>query len=124
MGIGCVLVSLYSQSHACVPNHMLLVLHPQLIHPHVLHNIHVLHTTPTRPTHACTTYTQGYLDTTPLAHTIVPQLGAWGAAATTVHGRTRQQRYSRVADWDYIKQCASVCKVWDEGWGEGGMRVG
>ncbi len=25
-----------------------------------------------------------------------------------VHGRSRQQRYSRRADWEYVKQCAAV----------------
>ncbi|PSR72129.1 hypothetical protein PHLCEN_2v11977 [Hermanssonia centrifuga] len=45
------------------------------------------------------------------AHKIMPRLGAeWGAAAVTLHGRTRQQRYSKLADWDYIKQCVEAVR--------------
>ena len=29
----------------------------------------------------------------------------------TLHGRTRQQRYSRQADWAYIQRCAEVAAV-------------
>lgn len=43
-----------------------------------------------------------------ITHTFVDQIRGWGPIALTLHGRTRQQRYSRQADWDYIKQCASV----------------
>lgn len=41
------------------------------------------------------------------AHKLIPGLAACGAAWVTVHGRTRTQRYSRSADWEYIsKSCA------------------
>ncbi|KAK5561875.1 tRNA-dihydrouridine synthase 3 [Exophiala xenobiotica] len=33
-----------------------------------------------------------------------------GVAAITLHGRSRQQRYSRSADWDYITQTANLIK--------------
>lgn len=51
---------------------------------------------------------KGYYDNAEVAHTIIPQLKEWGAAAVTLHGRSRQQRYSRLADWDYIGRCATV----------------
>ena len=31
-----------------------------------------------------------------------------GVAAVTLHGRSRQQRYSRSADWEYISTCAAL----------------
>ncbi|KAF2932577.1 tRNA-dihydrouridine(47) synthase [NAD(P)(+)]-like [Oryza sativa Japonica Group] len=40
------------------------------------------------------------------ADSIVSDIYDWGASAITVHGRSRQQRYSKLADWDYIYQCA------------------
>ena len=42
------------------------------------------------------------------AHKLIPKMSQWGASAITLHGRSRQQRYSRAADWDYIKHCAGV----------------
>ncbi|KAK0356081.1 tRNA-dihydrouridine synthase 3 [Friedmanniomyces endolithicus] len=33
-----------------------------------------------------------------------------GVAAITLHGRSKQQRYSRSADWQYIADCASLVK--------------
>lgn len=33
-----------------------------------------------------------------------------GVAAITLHGRSRQQRYTREADWDYISETASLIK--------------
>ncbi|OAL29400.1 hypothetical protein AYO22_02294 [Fonsecaea multimorphosa] len=39
---------------------------------------------------------------------------ACGVAAITLHGRSRQQRYTRSADWDYIKETASLIQELNE----------
>ena len=36
------------------------------------------------------------------------QDGPAGVAAITLHGRSRQQRYTRSADWEYISSCANL----------------
>jgi tRNA-dihydrouridine synthase 3 len=36
--------------------------------------------------------------------------GTSGVAAITLHGRSKQQRYSRSADWSYIAECSSLIK--------------
>jgi tRNA-dihydrouridine synthase 3 len=41
-------------------------------------------------------------------------VGAPGCAAVTLHGRTRQQRYTRAADWSYIAECAALIKQYNE----------
>jgi tRNA-dihydrouridine synthase 3 len=53
---------------------------------------------------------KGYTDKQDIAHLLLPKVAEWGAAAVTLHGRTREQRYSRLADWEYIKTCADVVK--------------
>lgn len=53
---------------------------------------------------------KGYMDGNDIAHTLVPKVAEWGAAAVTLHGRTREQRYSKLADWPYIKTCADAAK--------------
>lgn len=43
-----------------------------------------------------------------------PLIGAPGCAAVTLHGRTRQQRYQKKADWSYIAECATMIKSFSE----------
>ena len=42
------------------------------------------------------------------------RLGAPGCAAVTLHGRSRQQRYTKSADWAYIAECAALIKSYNE----------
>jgi len=42
------------------------------------------------------------------AHTLVPKLCKWGIAMTSMHGRSREQRYTKMADWSYIDKCAKL----------------
>lgn len=41
-------------------------------------------------------------------------VGPPGAAAITLHGRSRQQRYTKQADWGYIADCAALIKRLNE----------
>jgi tRNA-dihydrouridine synthase 3 len=41
------------------------------------------------------------------------KLGAPGCAAITLHGRSRQQRYTKNADWSYIAECAALIKSYN-----------
>ncbi|XP_073941484.1 dihydrouridine synthase 3 [Choristoneura fumiferana] len=53
-----------------------------------------------------------------IAHTIVPKMGEWGASLITLHGRSREARYTRSADWEYIETCAQAaapCPVFGNG---------
>uniref|UniRef100_Q1RLG4 tRNA-dihydrouridine(47) synthase [NAD(P)(+)] n=1 Tax=Ciona intestinalis TaxID=7719 RepID=Q1RLG4_CIOIN len=42
------------------------------------------------------------------AHNILPKLRDYGVAMTTVHGRSREARYTKAADWGYISECAAL----------------
>ncbi|KAL2490609.1 tRNA-dihydrouridine(47) synthase [NAD(P)(+)]-like [Abeliophyllum distichum] len=50
----------------------------------------------------------GYFEGKNRIDSLIEDFGNWGATAVTIHGRTRQQRYSKLADWEYIYKCARV----------------
>ncbi len=41
------------------------------------------------------------------------RLGAPGCAAITLHGRTRNQRYKKPADWGFIAECAALVREYN-----------
>ncbi|KAL4828594.1 hypothetical protein H8958_014313 [Nasalis larvatus] len=43
-----------------------------------------------------------------LAHRLLPELRDWGVALVTLHGRSREQRYTKLADWQYIEACVKA----------------
>ncbi|KAJ3128931.1 tRNA-dihydrouridine(47) synthase [NAD(P)(+)]-like protein [Nowakowskiella sp. JEL0407] len=53
----------------------------------------------------------GFMDGKPVAHKLVPKLRKAGASLITLHGRSREQRYSKEADWGYIQKCADLGKA-------------
>ncbi|KAI2471341.1 FMN-linked oxidoreductase [Annulohypoxylon bovei var. microspora] len=46
------------------------------------------------------------------------RLGAPGCAAITLHGRSRQQRYTKSANWSYIAECSALIKSYKDKKGE------
>ncbi|CAH0558354.1 unnamed protein product [Brassicogethes aeneus] len=43
-----------------------------------------------------------------IAHLLAPKFRDWGATLMTIHGRSREQRYTRSADWSYIREVAKA----------------
>ncbi|XP_014607904.1 PREDICTED: tRNA-dihydrouridine(47) synthase [NAD(P)(+)]-like [Polistes canadensis] len=55
------------------------------------------------------TRTGVYIDK-PIAHNLMPKFRDWGVSMITVHGRSRERRYTKLADWNYIEKCAQAAK--------------
>lgn len=45
-----------------------------------------------------------------IAHNFMPYFRDLGASLITVHGRSREQRYTRLADWSYVDECAQIAQ--------------
>lgn len=43
-----------------------------------------------------------------VAHKLIPEMKQWGVSMITLHGRSREQRYTKLADWDYISTCSEL----------------
>ncbi|KAG1661393.1 tRNA-dihydrouridine(47) synthase [NAD(P)(+)]-like [Nymphon striatum] len=53
----------------------------------------------------------GIYDNKKIAHTLISKLHEWDpkrVSLITLHGRSREQRYTKSADWNYISKCASL----------------
>ncbi|KAF9199872.1 tRNA-dihydrouridine(47) synthase [NAD(P)(+)]-like protein [Haplosporangium sp. Z 27] len=53
-------------------------------------------------------YRMAIHDKKPIGQTMTPIFHELGAALGTLHGRSRQQRYTKLADWEYISSCANT----------------
>eukprot|EP00798_Chlamydomonas_sp_ICE-L_P001745 gene1745-33155_t len=51
---------------------------------------------------------RGYYNDKDITHTFISKVRSWGPVALTLHGRTREQRYTKKADWSYISKCAEL----------------
>ncbi|XP_073678618.1 tRNA-dihydrouridine(47) synthase [NAD(P)(+)]-like [Garra rufa] len=43
-----------------------------------------------------------------VAHKLIPEMKKWGVSLITLHGRSREQRYTKSADWEYIDTCSKL----------------
>lgn len=52
----------------------------------------------------------GVYSNKPVAKDLIPKFEKYGASAVTLHGRSREQRYTKRADWEYINECGGLLK--------------
>ncbi|XP_068431716.1 tRNA-dihydrouridine(47) synthase [NAD(P)(+)]-like [Clinocottus analis] len=43
-----------------------------------------------------------------IAHKLIAEMKTWDVSMITLHGRSREQRYTKSADWDYINTCSKL----------------
>lgn len=43
-----------------------------------------------------------------ITHDLIPMFRSSGVSLITVHGRSRDQRYTKMADWNYVNTCAKM----------------
>ncbi|KAI9096872.1 hypothetical protein DFS34DRAFT_642997 [Phlyctochytrium arcticum] len=53
---------------------------------------------------------QGISSSKPVAHKLLPLFAEAGVSAVTLHGRSKEQRYTKRADWKYIADCAQAAQ--------------
>ena len=50
-------------------------------------------------------------DTHTIDQTILPTCHEYGASIISIHGRTREQRYTKMADWNFIQKATEISQV-------------
>ena len=59
-------------------------------------------------THPCMPFPVPFPGSRLQAHELIPKIKIWGADLITVHGRSKEARYTKLADWSYIDRCAQI----------------
>lgn len=53
----------------------------------------------------------GENEAAPTLHNQIAEYSEWGASAVTIHGRSKRQRYTKLANWEYVERCAKLTSL-------------